>query len=65
MREGAQRAVRRFHQESFGLIHLKPPFKRVARFRQDGDHPRAVSHETHPSSVIALLNMPFNRQAEQ
>ena len=65
IREGAERAVRRFRQKPFGLIPLKPPFERVARFRQDGDRPRSVSRETHPSSVIGLMNTPFNRQPEQ
>jgi D-amino peptidase len=64
IRAGAERAVRRAQQASFGLIDLKPPFERVARFRQDGDRPRTVSRESHPSSVIALMNMPFNRQPE-
>jgi D-aminopeptidase len=64
IRAGAERAVRRAQTESFGLIDLKPPFERVARFRQDGDRPRSVSRETHPSSVIALMKMPFNRQPE-
>lgn len=64
IREGAERAVRRAQKESFGLIGLKPPFERAARFRQDGDRPRAISREVHPSSVIALMNMPFNRQPE-
>ncbi|MSS69900.1 MAG: hypothetical protein EXS64_00265 [Candidatus Latescibacteria bacterium] len=65
IREGAERAVRRAQKESFGLIDLKPPFERVARFRQDGDRPRAISREVHPSSVIGVMKMPFNRQPEQ
>jgi len=60
IRIGAERALRRARAEKFGLIPLKPPFERVARFRPDkpGD-PVRVSRESHPSSVIALMNLPF------
>jgi D-amino peptidase len=62
IREGARRAVRRMAAEGWGLIDLRAPFERVARFRADGDQPPTVAHETHPSSVIALLNAPFDRR---
>jgi hypothetical protein len=64
IREGAERAVRRAQKEAFGIIDLHPPFERVARFRPDGEGPRTISCEVHPSSVIALLNMPFNPRPE-
>ena len=61
IRAGAERAIRRAQTEVFGLIDLHPPFSRVARFRpkQVGE-PVRVSQESHPDSVIALMNMPFN-----
>jgi D-amino peptidase len=60
IRNGAERALRRAQTESFGLIPLHAPFERVARFRPEksGD-PVRVSHESHPSSVIGLMNLPF------
>ena len=61
--EGAERAVRRAKKEDFGIIDLKPPFERVAIFRRTEDKPfKTISIESHPSSVIELMNMPFNRK---
>lgn len=58
---GARRAIRRALAEDFGLIPLKPPFERVARFRPDkAGEPFLISRETHASSVIQLMNMPFH-----
>jgi D-aminopeptidase len=66
IRAGAERAVRRAQTEEFGLIELHPPFTRVARFRpeQEGE-PIRVSREEHPSSVIAMMNLPFNAVPEE
>jgi D-aminopeptidase len=60
IRAGAARAIMRAQSENFGIIELTPPFKRVAVFRQTQDQPRTYSLETHPSDVIALMNMPFS-----
>jgi len=62
IRAGAERAMRRAATEQFGLAELQAPFTRVARFRAEGDKPRTIATETHPSSVIALMNMPFERK---
>jgi len=72
IREGALRAIRRasIHEvivrrqkEDFGLIELKPPFERVVKLRPSADNPNwTISRETHPSSVIALMNMLLNPQ---
>ncbi len=63
IREGALRAIRRAREEDFGRIELTPPFERVAKFRPSEDNPqRTVARETHPSSVIHLMNLPFDRQ---
>jgi D-aminopeptidase len=63
IREGALRAIRRAQQEDFGIIQLTPPFERVAKFRPNADNPNwTISRETHPSSVIALMNTSFNPQ---
>ena len=63
IREGALRAIRRAQKEDFGLIELTSPFERVAKFRPSEGNPNwTISRETHPSSVIALMNMPFNPQ---
>lgn len=62
IRECAARAVRRASTEDFGLIELKPPFERVCRFRAYEDQPKAIAREHHPSSFIALMNLPYDRQ---
>jgi D-amino peptidase len=66
IRAGAERAIRRAQTEEFGLIGLKPPFDRVARFRPErAGQPILVAKESHPSSVIALMNLPFNPVPER
>jgi len=66
IRAGAERAIRRAQTEEFGLIDLKPPFHRVARFRPErAGQPILVAKESHPSSVIALMNLPFNPVPEK
>jgi D-amino peptidase len=61
IRAGAKRAIRRAKVEDFGLVALKPPFERVARFRPEkADGPILVSRESHPTSVIELMNLPFH-----
>jgi len=64
IREGARRALRRAQEEDFGIIPLEPPFERVAKFRASQDNPqRTISRETHPTSVIGVMNLPFHPQA--
>jgi D-amino peptidase len=66
IRAGAERAIRRAQAEEFGLIALKPPFERVARFRPNrAGQPILLARETHPSSVIALMNVPFHSAPEK
>ncbi|NOZ24309.1 MAG: M55 family metallopeptidase [Planctomycetes bacterium] len=62
IREGAVRAVARAGREDFGIVPLKPPYRRVAVFRQTADQPRTYSIETHPKDVIALIAMPYKRK---
>lgn len=65
IRVGAERALRRARVERFGLIPLQPPFERVARFRpENSGEPVRVSRETHPSSVIAAMNLRFSTFVE-
>ena len=63
IRAGAERAIRRARQETFGLIPLVPPFERMARFRADGETPPRTSVQRHPSSVIAVMNAPYHDAA--
>ena len=63
IRDGAAQAIARAQQEDFGIIRLAPPFERVARFRAGDDLPASIACERHPSSVIALMNMPFKRES--
>ncbi len=55
IRMGAEKALRRFRSETFGIIPLHPPFEMIKRFRATGDLPPALVKGSHPSSVIALL----------
>jgi D-amino peptidase len=60
IRFGAERAIRRARDETFGLIPLVPPYERVAVFRPDGDRPgRTVTHR-HSTSVIAAIGLPYD-----
>ena len=59
--DGARRAVERRRRQTSGVVApLQPPFERVVRLRASRDRPQpATVRATHPSSVIALLNVPF------
>ena len=60
--KGTLRSIKRAQKEEFGIIPLKPPFERVTIFRPDRDNPRTIARESHPASVIALMNLPFNKR---
>ncbi|MFH1905337.1 MAG: M55 family metallopeptidase [bacterium] len=60
IKKGALKAIKRAQTEEFGLIKLKSPFKRTSTFRSNQNKPKTISVETHPSSVIDLMNMPYN-----
>lgn len=61
IRAGARRAMGRARKQSFGLVPLTPPFDRMVILRPTEGHPtKEISGERHPSSVIALLNMPYD-----
>jgi D-amino peptidase len=63
IREGALRAIRRAREESFGLLSLTPPFERVIKLRPSEGRPyKTISRVTHPTSVIAVLNMSAEAQ---
>ena len=49
-------------EESFGLPDVRPPYERVAVFRGVGEKPRTVARESHPTSIIVLMNLPFERR---
>ncbi len=58
---GAEKALLRARADrSFGIIPLKPPFERLLILRAQAGQPKRISRETHPDSVIALMNMPSN-----
>lgn len=56
IRAGAERALRRAQQETFGLIPLKPPFEMIKQFRATRERPKVSIRGFHPASVIALFN---------
>ena len=52
------RAIRRAGTEAFGIVPLSPPFEKVTTHRPDEDRPhKAISRVSHPTSVIAVMNM--------
>ncbi len=61
IREGAERAVRRAASERFGLLKLTPPYEQVVRFRARSGLPRTIGRSVHPTSVIAVQTMGFDR----
>lgn len=49
--------------QGYGLRRLDPPYERVTEFRpEEPGQPYKRDRATHPSSVIALLNLPFSAQ---
>lgn len=65
IRIGAKRAVERANAEEFGLIQLRPPFKRRTVFRHDNENPRRIAEESHESSFIGLMNTPYDPRPMQ
>jgi D-amino peptidase len=61
IRQGACQAIRQLNRDpgSFGYPAIKPPYVRLARFRRKGDAPGFTARDTHPSSLRALVNMPY------
>jgi len=58
---GARKAIARASKEKFGIIRMKPPYRRVTVFRPDEHHPtKRISKDGHPKSFIALMNMRDN-----
>lgn len=64
--KGAGQAVRRLLADpgSFRYPNLRPPYTRVVRIRQRGDQPPYTAIDTHPSSFIDLMNLPYTKVAE-
>jgi len=61
IREGALRAITRAKNEEFGISKIDPPFERVVKFRPSANNTNwGISQETHPSSIISLMNMGYN-----
>lgn len=60
IRDGARHAVERAQEEDFGLVRLDPPYERVTVLRSNDTEPPRVARNTHPDSIIALFNQPFN-----
>jgi D-aminopeptidase len=57
IREGAERAARRFieNREQFALLRAEAPFRREIRFRSDGTKAAYTLRDEHPDSIIRLL----------
>ncbi|MBN1400935.1 MAG: M55 family metallopeptidase [Anaerolineae bacterium] len=53
----------RHERPGYGLVHVEPPYERVTRFRPERPgEPARIDRATHPDSIIALLNAPFDPQ---
>jgi len=58
IRAGAERAVSRAKKEKdFGIVPLSPPFEKTVVFRASAEGPVRASRASHPSSVIAVMNL--------
>jgi D-amino peptidase len=60
IREGAREAARRLAKDprQFKYPRLTPPYIRTSRVRVEGKAPAYETRDQHPSSLIALLNLP-------
>lgn len=63
IRAGAQAAMAKLAADpgAFTYPVMTAPYVRTARFRRWGDTPAYATCDTHPDSIIALMNMPFTR----
>jgi len=58
---GARRAMARAKKGKYGIVPLKAPFERVVIYRPNDEcSTKRISRETHPTSVIGVMNMPYN-----
>jgi D-amino peptidase len=65
IRAGAERAAGRLAAgERFGLIPLAPPCELEVHLRAEGGQPRTWARSTHPTSVAAVMNIPYNLKPE-
>lgn len=64
LKRGAEDAVRRFKKDrsQFRYPTLQAPFVRITRFRSSKNEPAWTSRTEHPTSLIALMNMPYQKQ---
>lgn len=65
IREGAERAARRFmeNKEQFELLKVEAPFHREIRFRENGDKAAHTIRDEHPDSIIWLMGgRPLNQE---
>ncbi|MBC7236101.1 MAG: M55 family metallopeptidase [Chloroflexi bacterium] len=61
--ERARAALARFREAGpgYGLVKLEPPYERVTILRpEEKGQPKRIDRASHPSSVIALLNLPYH-----
>lgn len=61
VRGGANQAIQKLRRDpsAFYYPDLQAPYIRTVRFRQDNETPPYTSRNEHPTSIIALLNLPF------
>jgi D-amino peptidase len=59
IRNGAENALKRFIRDrnSFVPIDIKPPFRRVIKYRPDAGTPAYEAYAEHPDDLIAMMNM--------
>ena len=63
IKDRARAAIARLRTapEGYGLVKLDPPYERVTLFRPDEPGgAKQIDRARHPTSVIAVLNMPFH-----
>jgi len=66
IREGAKEAASLLTRERsrFRYPAISPPYVRTARIRKQGESPPWSARDEHPSSIIALLNIPYTKVEE-
>lgn len=63
IKAGARAAIRQARgnasKPNYGIVPLEKPFTRETTFRHDERNPKRRDVATHPDSVIAMFNLPF------
>jgi D-amino peptidase len=63
IREKAREAVEKLQADpaAFRYPAMTAPYTRIVRIRKKGDNPACTCRDTHPDSIITLMDMPYTK----